>query len=804
MPQRKDAPAPAQEVRLSVRGLVEFVWRCGDIDSRFSGFDRANEGSRIHRKLQKSAGEGYKAEVVMRAVRTVDGIAYRLEGRADGVIEEADGFVIDEIKTTAAPAELLTEDFNPLHWAQAKCYGAFLCADTGLEAVTVQLTYYQVETEQIIRHRRRFAAGELEAFLQETLRLYAPWAQLSEDWLAQRTDSLKRLTFPFETYRPGQYALAGAVYKTVAAGGRLFAMAPTGIGKTISTLFPACKAMGEGKGQRIFYLTAKTITRTAAEDALRLMRNTMREKTGECLRLKAVTLTAKDKICPMERRECTPEACPRAKGYYDRINNALYRLISEEDVFTRQRLQDYAREQNLCPFELTLDVSNWCDCIIGDYNYLFDPVVNLKRYFEDGGDFIFLVDEAHNLLDRAREMYSARLQKSAFLSAKRALGKTARRLTQAISKVNNAFVVLRKGCEEAEGRQMLQAEGPEDLVKALLPVCRQMEEWLEENREGALHDELLQLYFEVRFFLRIWELYDDHFTTLIRSFGRDVTVDLLCLDPADFLDGSMSLGRASVLFSATLSPLPYFIRTLGGGEEAHRLCLASPFPRENLCLLEAPYLSTKYADRAATLDDICDLIAAAVSGRKGNYLAFFPSYQYLKMAAECFARRYPDVSLAIQESGMAEDAREAFLARFSEENRQTLLGMCVLGGVFAEGIDLAGNRLIGSIIVGVGLPQVNAVQDALRDYYQQHLGAGFDYAYRYPGMNKVLQAAGRVIRTGKDRGMVLLIDSRYGQYAYRQLFPAHWLHCRTVHSAEEAARELAAFWMQADASENSR
>lgn len=780
----------AQQVRLSVRGLVEFVLRCGSIDSRFSGFDRANEGSRIHRKLQKAAGEHYEAEVSFKAFRHVDGIDYTLEGRADGILTEDGGVTVDEIKTTAAPTELLTEDFNPLHWAQAKCYGAFLCEQRQLPGVTVQLTYYQVDTDEIVRHRRFFTAQQLEDFLCDTLRRYGPWARLEADWRQLRNASLRQLRFPFTEYRPGQYQLARAVYKTIAAQGRLFATAPTGVGKTISTLFPALKAMGEEQGERIFYLTAKTVTRQAAEEALTLLR----ERGAAPLRIKTITLTAKDKVCPLEQRNCTPEACPRAEGYYDRINDALFSFLQSSDRFTREDITAFAEQHRLCPFELALDLTNWCDCIICDYNYLFDPVVSLKRFFEDGGDFIFLIDEAHNLVDRARDMYSAPLDKSVFYSMKKALGKSPRKLAGAVTKVNQAFIELRHRCEDAGQTRLVLPDGPEELAKLISRFCAEAEDYLEEHREGELHDQLLALYFDARFFLRIWELYDEHFTTLVSHWGSEVRVELLCLDAAPFLDASMASGRASILFSATLSPLPYFMETLGGGEDAKRIALPSPFPQERFCLLSAERVSTKYADRERTLDDVCALIAAAVDAKRGNYMAFLPSYQYLRLLTERFAQLFPHIATAVQQTGMDEAARESFLQQFSAENAETLLGFCVLGGVFSEGIDLAGDRLIGSIIVGVGLPQIGAQQDALRDYYEATRGSGFDYAYRFPGMNKVLQAAGRVIRTPGDKGVVLLIDSRYGQSAYRRLFPPHWAHCRQVDSPAQVQAVLQDFW----------
>lgn len=775
-------------IKLSVRGLVEFVLRCGSIDSRFTGFDRANEGSRIHRKLQKSAGEHYNAEVSMKAMRIVDGIEYRLEGRADGVIEEADDFVIDEIKTTAAPTELLTADFNPLHWAQAKCYGAFLCADSGLAHITIQITYYQIETDEIIRHRQRFLASELESFLLDTLHQYTPWAKMEAEWRGIRNASLQELSFPFTEYREGQYALARATYLTIRDKGRLFATAPTGIGKTISTLFPSVKALGEQNGERIFYLTAKTITRQAAQDAVLAMR-----KQCTSLRLKTITLTAKDKICPLEQRNCTPDACPHANGYYDRINDALYRFLQQTDDFSRESIVAFSAQNNLCPFELSLDLSNWCDCIIGDYNYLFDPVVSLKRFFSEGGDFIFLVDEAHNLVDRARDMYSAYLKKSAFYQLKKSLGKSPRKLANLFTKINTQFIELRHKLED-NPNGLLLPDGLPELAKILMQFITQIQPWLEENPEHALHADMLQLFFDVRFYLRIWELYDDHFITLVSQFGGEVRIELLCLDPAPFLSASMALGRASILFSATLSPVDYFISTLGGGEHAKRTALKSPFPEENFCLLSADTISTKYLDRERTCPDVCHAIATAVKSKAGNYMVFLPSYQYLNLIGTEFKSLYPDIPLVIQENKMDETARESFLAQFTAQSSETLVGFCVLGGVFSEGIDLTGNRLIGSIIVGVGLPQINAQQNALRDYYNALHGDGFSYAYQYPGMNKVLQAAGRVIRTEQDKGMVLLIDSRYAQNSYRQLFPMHWQHCKSVSSNAQLQSLLTDFW----------
>ncbi len=781
-------------IQLSVRRLVEFVLRCGSIDSRFAGFNRAAEGSRIHRKLQKAAGSSYQSEVSFTAERQIDDIHYVLDGRADGIIQDETGaYTVDEIKTTAAPAELLTADFNPLHWAQAKCYAAFLCEQKGLDAVQVQLTYYQIDTNEIIRHRRRFTAAELEAFLESTLRLYNPWAKRSFEWAETRSHSLKALTFPFSAYRPGQYEMAGAVYRTICAGGRLFCCAPTGIGKTISTLFPSLKALGEQRGERIFYLTAKNTTCQAAEDALsRLAAHSSKSKAP--MRLKTITLSAKDKICPMEERLCTPQTCPRANGYFDRINDALFEFLSQHDRFTRSDIEHFAQQKCLCPFELSLDLTNWCDCIICDYNYLFDPVVNLKRFFADGGDFIFLVDEAHNLVDRARNMYSASIQKSSVYHLIKSLGNRHRKLTGALKKVNAALIELRKHAQAEKTQQLVIPEGLADLTKTLMRLSAACEDWLEDHREDILRDEVLSFYFELHFFLLIAEFYDTHYTTLVSVSRSEVTVQLICLDASSFLDHSMALGRASILFSATLSPADYFIKTLGGGQNARFLSLCSPFAPEQLCIAVADRVSTKYNDRDTSREEVCRLIAAAVTAKPGNYIVFLPSYKYMQDIYDTFCDLFPDIAVAIQESSMTQAQREDFLMLFSAQSKRTFVGFCVLGGVFSEGVDLAGERLIGTIIVGVGLPQIGTEQNMLREYYESETGMGFEYAYQYPGMNKVLQAAGRVIRTEQDRGIILLIDTRYAYSSYRNLLPPYWSHMQRVRSETELTNLLAQFW----------
>lgn len=778
---------------LPVRRLVEFLLRTGSIDSRFTGFDRANEGARLHRRLQKLATRehpDYKAEVPLRQEYLCEGVAYTVEGRADGIFTDADGVeTIDEIKTTTLPAEAITGEQAPEHWAQGQVYAAIYALQNGLATMRVQLTYYQVDEERTLRFAKDYTAEELACLVTGLLTRYAPWAKRAARWKQDCQASLQTLAFPFAQYRPGQRAMAGEVYRVCRQGGQLLCQAPTGIGKTMSVLFPALKAMGQDGTGPVFYLTARGTTRAAAENALRLLR-----QHDPGLHLRSITLTAKDKICLCETRECTPDACPYANGYYDRVKDALWDAL-DAPALTAETLQAYARKHQVCPFELGLDLSLWCDVIVGDYNYLFDPVVCLRRFFDGKGDYLFLIDEAHNLPGRAREMHSAALEKSSFLAAKKALGKGKSRLKTALTKVNHHLLEWRRRCEEA-GKALFQPQRDEELDRLLMQLCVPLEAWLEEHRQpDETHAALLQLYFAVRGWLRVAESYDEHFVLQASAGGSELRMTQLCLDPSAFLTQDFAKGRAAVLFSATLAPAGYY-KDLCGIPDARAVTLRSPFPQKHLGLYCSYGVSTRYKDRESSLGPIAAQLAALVQARRGNYIAFFPSYAYLDKVWERFAADYPEIPTLKQETSMDEEKRAAFLERFSPAPDAALLGFAVLGGVFGEGVDLAGDRLIGAAVVGPGLPQVGPRQEQLRGYFEQTRGSGFDYAYRYPGMNKVLQAAGRVIRTPQDKGVVLLIDDRFTQAEYRRLMPPHWSHLKALRGEEQLARELTSFWAQ--------
>ncbi len=777
-----------ESVLLSVRYLCEFLLRGGSLDSRFSGgAGRAALGTRIHRRLQKQGGAAYTPEVPLSLSCEKGDFVYHLSGRADGVIDEDGRITVDEIKTTAVALDALYEDKYPEHFAQGCVYAHILCQTRNLSGAAVRLTYCNIDSGDVRRFVRDYTAEELAAFFDDLIGQYERWAARTATWAKKRNASLQAAAFPFAAYRAGQRQLAVACYRTFESCGRLLACAPTGTGKTISTLFPAMKAMGEGHGGLIFYLTSKTVTRKAAEDAIALLR----EKAGG-LSFNSLTLTAKDKICFLEERACNPDDCPYANGYYDRVNDAVYDILQQGGPLGRAEVEHYAKKRMLCPYELSLDLALWCDCVICDYNYLFDPVVHLQRFFETGGDYLFLIDEAHNLVDRSRNMYTAQLRKGDFALVKKLAPKNAKRLRTALAAVNSAFLALAKRCAAGETAILRQENPFDELTEPVERFIDAAAAYLEDNRGFEWEKELLEAYFATIFYTRILEKYGEDFVSLAYKRGSDVTAKLLCLDAARFVDESLSQGRAAVFFSATLLPLPYYREVLGS-EEAKLLALESPFPPENLGLFVAEGISTKYADRAASVRPVADMLGTMVEAKTGNYIAYFPSYKYMADVLQAFTEQYPDIKTHVQTGRMDEAAREEYLAAFAEAPEESMLGFCVLGGIFSEGVDLPGERLIGTAVVGVGLPQIGPEPDSVKDYYNEKNGCGFDFAYTFPGMNKVLQAAGRVIRTEEDRGVALLIDSRFATARYRALFPAHWAH-RVAVTREDFPRRLQSFW----------
>ncbi len=865
------------EVRISVRGLVEFILRSGDIDNRkaASPENAMQEGGRIHRMIQRRMGPSYQAEVSLSHVYDAGEYEIVVEGRADGIITEYAGHpmpesagklpqkeeqsgmeekaaggvetppaltpgqeqsvqkltvTIDEIKGTYHDLKKMRGPV-PVHLAQAKCYAYIYATQKKLSDIRVRMTYCHMETEEIRYFHEEYLYEELRIWFEELMEQYRKWADYQFVWQKCRQASIKEMEFPFP-YREGQKELATYVYQTIYHKRKLFIEAPTGAGKTISTVFPALKAMGEGLCERIFYLTAKTITRTVADDTINLLRE-------RGLKLKSVILTAKDKICfmrgpadgnPLQTQyadgvvngekgvfarpnqpECNPAACPYAKGHYDRVNEAMYELLTHADNFTRERIEEYARKYQVCPFEMCLDMSLFADAVICDYNYLFDPHVYLRRFFAEGvrGEYIFLVDEAHNLVERGREMYSALLCKESFLELKRTVKAYDERIAKNLDKCNKEMLALKRECE---GCQVV--EETDALVRALMRLGAAIEDYLEDHDDSPVRADILSFYFEVSHFLEMYELADENYVTYseLREDGSFI-VKLFCVNPAGNLRNCMRRGRSTILFSATLLPILYYKTLLGAEEGDYEVYAKSVFRPDKLGLYIGSDVTSRYTRRGdAEYYRIASYIHNIIEKRQGNYMVFFPSHSFLQRVFEIYRKYFNEeetVECILQESHMNEESREAFLNRFrgnedcdlqrliqmdiEMEEERSLLGFCVMGGIFSEGIDLKNDSLIGAIIVGTGLPQVCNERELLKKYFDGWGENGFNYAYRYPGMNKVLQAAGRVIRTVDDFGVVALLDERFLSPAYQRLFPREWQE-KVVVTVDQIGRKVERFW----------
>ncbi|MBW5446020.1 ATP-dependent DNA helicase [Cohnella sp. CFH 77786] len=749
-------------VRISVRSLVEYAYRRGDIETGFRSPVALAEGSRIHRQVQGGYGENDRKEVFLSSEIPYGDLLFVLEGRCDGLRKDGDRIVVEEIKSTVLDPKTIDERQYPVHWAQAMCYAYLYSKEIGIPKIRIRLTYVHVERGETVAFEREEEFAELERAVMASIEAYAPYARMSLRNARLRDESIARLAFPFAAYRPGQRKLAGAVYKSLEEGVGLFAQAPTGIGKTVSVLFPAVKAIGQGHIRRLFYLTAKTTNRTAAEDTLALLRD-------GGLHLPAVTLTAKEKICFREEVRCSKEFCEFADGYYDRINGALLDMLANETLMTRLVIERYARKHRVCPFEFSLDAAYAADAVICDYNYVFDPRVSLKRLSgEQKKQTALLADEAHNLVDRAREMFSAELRKSDFLAIQREYKGVNPGVFQAAKAINGHFIALRK---EGEDRHRVWKEAPETLLQLAEAFAGQAELVLQ--RAESAPQPLLDAYYAVQAFVRIGSLYDERFATYAEFSKNDVRLKLFCLDPSHLLRQTAQGFRSRVYFSATLTPAAYFKDMLGAEPEDYGLAVPSPFAKEQWEVSVVP-LSTRYADRERSVQPLVRLLRELLEERPGKYLFFFPSYEYMNAVYEGFVAEGTQAIALLQHPTMAEEEKARFLSAYAEEQSGPLAGFAVLGGVFSEGIDLAGDRLNGVVVVGVGLPQVGPERETLKRYFDETGRNGFDYAYVYPGMNKVQQAGGRLIRSETDKGVLVLVDDRYRQARYRRLLPDEW------------------------------
>lgn len=780
-------------LKISVRNLVEFILRGGDIDNRnVSGasLEAMLAGGKLHRKIQKRKGANYKAEVPLKMEFDYEKFRIIVEGRADGIID-GDIITIDEIKGVRTDLEYIKEPVY-VHKAQAMCYGYFYCAQNNLDKIKIHMTYAnldyaETDSEEIKEFEEEMTFSYLEEWFKEIIDKYYLWAEYLYENIKMRDESARDIQFPFE-YRDGQREIVKNAYKAMNMGANLYIQAPTGVGKTMSVLFPAIKVMSAGKGEKIFYLTAKTITGTVAREAY----NTLRKKG---LHFRNISLTAKEKMCVIDKMDCNPASCERACGHYDRVNDAVFDIINNEFDIDRDKILLYAQKHNVCPFEMELDISNWMDGIICDYNYAFDPNASLKRYFEDGvrKKYLFLVDEAHNLVDRAREMYSATLVKERVMEIGRFAKNISKRLHSATDKVNKEMLALKRKCDD----EYILVPQIAKLELALLHLDSVLEKFLDENRNFVGRDDILTFYFEVKNFLYLCERVDDCYRICCKfNDSGEFCVNLMCIDPSNNLANYMEKAISTIFFSATLLPVNYYKELLSGNKDEYAIYVESPFDRNNRLLIMAKDVTSKYTRRnEKEYERIAEYIKKISLERIGNYMVFFPSYALMNSVYAIVqnSKWSESFKILVQNNSMKEEEREEFLKEFEKDNDEAVLAFCVMGGIFSEGIDLAEDKLIGSIVVGTGLPQVCSEKEIIKGYFDEMGVSGFDYAYRYPGINKVLQAAGRVIRTVNDVGVIALLDERFSQRDYMMLFPKEWSDIKSI-NINEVDEKLKNFW----------
>ncbi|AZD02603.1 ATP-dependent DNA helicase [Pseudomonas chlororaphis] len=745
--------------RIAVRALCEFTAKVGDLDLRFTPSPTALEGIQGHRTVAARRSANYRSEVPLEGSFG----ALTVKGRADGY--DPDANLLEEVKTYRGDLERMPANHRQLHWAQAKVYGWLLCQQLQLSSIRLALVYFDILSERETSLVEEHEAQALEQFFNRQCSLFLQWAEQELAHRHARDQAMAALGFPHPDFRPGQRALAESVYKAVSTGRCLMAQAPTGIGKTLGTVFPMLKAMPGQQLDKLFFLTAKTPGRKLALDAAEVL---FERSPG--LPLRVLELVARDKACEHPEQACHGESCPLAKGFYDRLP-AARQAASQRSLLDQQALREIALAHGLCPYYLSQEMARWSDLLVADYNYYFDFSALLFGLAQaNQWKVAALVDEAHNLVERGRSMYSASLDQYQLHSVRQAAPEP---LKKPLQRLNREWNALHK--EQLRPYQAYD-QAPAPLLKALSLCISAIGDYLNDHPQG-LDSRLQGFYFDALQFARVAELFDEQFLFDIskRQINARRSLSELCLRnvvPAGFLAPRLSAARSTVLFSATLNPWHYYRDLLGLPETTVWVDVESPFSAAQLDVHIVSRISTRFAHRQASLAPIVELIASQFRQRPGNYLAFFSSFDYLQQVASLLAEQHPDIPLWQQSRGMDEGQRQGFLERFDADGQG--VGFAVLGGAFGEGIDLPGSRLIGAFIATLGLAQLNPVNEQMKQRMAAIFGAGYDYTYLYPSLQKVVQAAGRVIRSQQDRGVVMLIDDRFAEPRVRQLLPGWW------------------------------
>ncbi|MBN2725031.1 MAG: PD-(D/E)XK nuclease family protein [Deltaproteobacteria bacterium] len=768
-------------IKTSVRKIVELVFRSGSIDFSSFSFFRMAEGAQGHRLVQSSRSH-YRSEVYVQRIFNKGEHSLEITGRIDGIIETKKHEIIEEIKTTHQDIQNIEPAIQ--HEAQMKLYAAIYALDNDLEEMNCVLTYFNIDTEETREFYYNLSLVELNSFVDEVLTAFLSFYIRIEKSRRDFDETVESLEFPFDPLREGQKQLMDSVSDVIFNGRNLISQAPTGIGKTMSVLYPAIRSLGTVT-QGIFFLTAKTPGRNSAINAVKILQ-------ARGLRLKALVINAKEKICTNKEVDCESDKCPFADGHFDRVNDAIVEIL-EYDVIDYAELRDISYRHMVCPFELSLELTQWVRLVICDYNYVFDPVVRLRRIFDDPSiKLAVLVDEAHNLVNRSRDMYSCQLTKKSLLADRKKIKGISREIYNSLGSLNSRFLDLRKLVEKREVECLSMEKPPEDFINSVSRCSVTIENWLGENRKHPGRKEISEIYFTLNRFLKIADIYTvDHVFTVEKE-GRDIQAKLFCMDASSFLNHAIDSLESAVFFSATLNPFSFYSDMLGVSD-ARQLALDSPFPEENFLLMIADRISTKYSDRDDSVHEVAGMIFEFINSKEGNFLIFFPSFAYMKDILHVFPVE-SGREILVQQSNMDEKSRNLFLERF-KTSRNTA-GFAVMGGIFSEGIDLVGDNLAGAVIVGVGLPRMDFESQLLKNHFEERYSNGFKYAYQYPGFTRVLQAAGRVIRSMNDRGAVLLIGKRFNQPSYRSLFPKWWSNWKSVRTVFRVRELLSEFWAE--------
>lgn len=776
------------EIRISAKEIAELLFGSGNLTNERMLALRQQEGVEIHQYWQARYLDGDQKEVFVKTDFATEGIRLLITGRIDGIIIRDEELILEEIKSTYADFDTLDETTYPSHIAQAKLYAYMYCLEHELKRLTIVLTYIHVEDkEEVFQIEKNHTFRVLETFFKKTIAKYVEWIKLLDEHEASRQKSIQGLAFPFPEYRLNQREMMAHVYRNILEKGILYVTAPTGIGKTVATLFSALKAINQPR-QKIFYLTAKNDGKRIAIDTMSLL-----EENG--LIAKSCEITAKDQMCFLDERDCDPEVCKYAKGYYERIYKAIRNTFENESLLDKDTIRKYARKHHVCPFEMSLDLSNYCDVIICDYNYVFDPRAHLVRYFEEQASVpILLVDEAHNLITRSREMYSATLTDEMFTRLNSLCSQLKPNPKREISRILDLFQEY--DLELIEVDFVKREEADEYLLQLVKRLLVKLDQTLSTDKKIPFKNQIMEIYFALVQYARIQEFYNQEFVFLLEKAGGIVLASIKCLNASQFITRTIEeFTQACTFFSATLDPIEYY-KTLITGNKGNDVKMTSPFKQRNLLLLIDDHVSTRYNDRADSVGEIVQAAKALIAGKKGNYILFFPSYEYLKMVEENLDFDPERVEIIRQTRQMTLQERSSTVMMFKTENEKTQVGLFVMGGIFGESIDLIGDMLSGVLIVGVGLPALSPFNNLLRSHFDTEFNSGFDYAYTYPGLNKVIQAVGRVIRTETDRGVAILMDDRFASNRYLRLYPKEWSHAEIQSEPLKTRYKIEKFWKE--------